>query len=193
MNPLFKLNLITLIFAFVASIANAGTGGISGGPKPSAKDINELNPQMSWSELKAQVKLNPSLKFSGDYVFLGKPSSAFKVCVDGEELRSLEKKPVYKSKYVGIHKDNNDSEKDGYVQVQIGYDYERFPIRYETRQVECDAKDKNCKDVYVMVEQNLLKNISLKSIKTRRKSHGDTQETIKKIFDKDFEIPNCSN
>lgn len=185
--------IILIISLMLISLVNAGTGGISGGPKPSAKDIRDLNAQLPWDVLQTQVKLNPNLKISGDYVFLGKPYSAFNVCVDGEDLRSIEKKPIYKTKFVGRNKDYKDNEKDGYTQVLVGHDFERFPIRYETRKVECQNHDKNCKDVYITVEQNLLKNIVFKAVNSRRKSSGETQETEKEIFDKDFEIPNCDN
>ncbi|EQC44319.1 hypothetical protein [Bacteriovorax sp. Seq25_V] len=180
--------LVTLL---VSILALGGTGGISGGSKPGKGKIG-IGPDSSWTQVRDAVKKNWNLQISGDYVFTGYPNSAFQVCIDGDEFRTIEKRPQYERRRVSRHLDN-DGDRDGYTNVIVGYEYDRYPLVYESWREVCNNHDKNCKRVPITVNQTTVKNVKIKYIVESRGGRDNDRKVEKELFDKDYVIPYCEN
>ncbi len=180
--------VITLSLTFLAI---GGTGGISGGSKPGKGKIG-IGPDTPWTQVRNEVKKNFNLQISGDYVFTGYPNSAFKVCIDGDEFRTIQKRPQYEVRRVNRSQDN-DGDRDGYTKIVVGYEYDRFPLVYDSYRDECNNHDKNCKRVPVTINQSTVKNVKINYVVEKRGSreNGRTEKT--ELFDKDYVIPYCEN
>jgi hypothetical protein len=144
----------------------------------------------SWSEIRAAVKANHKLSISGDYAFVGQIVSAFDVCTDGESFTTTKKLPVYKRQWVGRSRDNNDSERDGYANVIVGYEYKSYPLNTTQRQRQCDNHDRRCTYVDVPFNQSTEKMISVK--KHVRTVGSQDRKVYKTLFKKLYVVPACN-
>lgn len=180
-----------LVSLLVSIIALGGTGGISGGSKPGKGKIG-IGPDSSWTKVREVVKKSRNLEISGDYVFTGYPNSAFKVCIDGDEFRTLEKRPQYEMKRV-FHSQDKDGDRDGWTKVIVGYEYDRFPLVYDSFKEECNNRDKNCKRIPITVNQSTVKKVKVNYLIEKRGSRENGRTERSELFDKDYVIPYCEN
>lgn len=167
----------------------AGAGGISGGSKPGVKKFG-INEDSSWNEISKVVKNNPELRISGDYVFLGQPKSAFNVCVDGDHFRTIEKVDIIKNIRVPVSRDK-DGDRDGFANVVVGQDYKTYPITYESTEVVCDNRDKNCKQVIKQVDQEIIKTIKVLYTRKTSSKHEKSYFDHEVLIEKEYIIPYC--
>lgn len=142
----------------------------------------------SWEEIRAEVKADHKLTMTRGATFVGQIVSAFDVCIDGENFKTTREFPFYEIRRVSRSQDN-DGDNDGYTSVLAGYRTLVFPINYETTRRVCNNRDKNCRNVSVMVEQELVKEITVKKfVKTVGR---DKRDVYKTLFTKEYFIPTC--
>lgn len=144
----------------------------------------------SWDTIKSEVKNNWKLQLSGYAVFVGQVVHAFDVCVDGDEFKTTKQYPVYETKYVGKTRDN-DGDNDGWTSVVVGYRTLSFPITYTTKERVCNNRDKNCKYVSKVVEQETVKKMTVKKF-VRSVGRNNDRDVYKTLFTKEYEIPACN-
>ncbi len=148
-----------------------------------------LDASDSWSTIKAEVAADYDLSFTGTTVFVGRPVSAFDVCLDGDQFVTTREFPIYEIVFVG--RNHSEADEDGYASVIVGYEILSFPTTYTSYKEVCKNDDKNCKRVAYTVNQDLVKNVSVKEVV--RRNVGKNDRTIERtLFKKSFEIPACN-
>lgn len=144
----------------------------------------------SWSDIKAEVKANSKLSMSYGATFLGQNISIFDVCVDGEDFKTTRKFPIKKRVRVPRHRDNNDSERDGFAWVVVGHDYLSYPMNSMTTRRICEHDDRRCQYVEVEFNQSPTKMITVK--KFMRRVGSNDRAVYKTLFTKSYTAPACN-
>lgn len=135
----------------------------------------------SWETIKAAK----GVKLENTWAFVGKITNVFNVCVDGENLRTLNKEAVYG---YGPHRGGD---KDP-VKVITGYKYYTYPINYTYESKVCSGRNDNrCKTVPVEVNQKLDRDIKVSKFVREVGSKENRRAVYKELFKKSFSIPNC--
>lgn len=186
--------LIVLTLLLVINVqARSGIGGLSGGSNNGKiRDLLQESVELgNWNIVTKLVSREPKYKISGDSVFLGRVTSAFKVCIDGDDFRSLEKRPVYEAQYVGIVEDYEDGVRDGWADRIVGHEYTRFPIVYTTYEQKCSNSGKRCRKVEKIVKQKTLKNITVKE-HVRTLGRSSPRKIYDDVITEKYEISNCN-
>ncbi len=148
-----------------------------------------LSANDSWDTIKSEVSADWDLSFAGTTVFVGRPVSAFDVCLDGDQFVTTREFPIYEIVKVG--KSHPEADEDGYASVIVGYEILSFPTTYTSYKEVCRNDDKNCKRVPYTVNQDLTKNVSVKEVV--RRNVGSNDRTIEKtLFKKEYVIPACN-
>jgi hypothetical protein len=170
-----KYNICILLL--VTTNIFAGIGGLGGGA------VSHMEKE-EWSKLNALVKANKELKLEGTTVFIGSSLSVFKACLTPENIKTIDKMPVYKKVYVGKNRDN-DNHKDGWVSKEVGKEYKTYPREKLENQTRCNSRGKNCRDITI---KKVLDPVS--TIKLKAKLYS-TQDKFQQLFVKDYHIPDC--
>lgn len=135
----------------------------------------------SWETIKA----TSGVKLENTWAFVGKITNVFNVCVDGENLRTLNKEAVYG---YGPHRGGD---KDP-VRVITGYKYYSYPINYTYESRVCTGKNDNrCKMVTTEVNQKLDREITVSKFVREVGSRDNKRPVYKTLFKKSFSIPSC--
>lgn len=189
--------IITILYIGLALNSFAGTGGISsitgvgndridagtGGVVGGVDDLDELK-RYDWNTIRKYVDKNYELDLAGDIVFIGKIVSVFDVCINNDQVRTIKKLPVYKRVWQGGSR-GNESFKD----IEVGKKFYSYPIFSESEERKCFGKrNKNCKNVKVVKEQNLSPKITLR--KNVSKSQRNDRQYVD-VFSKNYDIPYC--
>ncbi len=141
----------------------------------------------SWSTIREEVKASHNLVMSSGYtVFMGTTrTTAFNVCVNGENFNTTTEFPIYEYVRVGGGKDG-----DNFKKVIVGYEILSFPIVREVTKTICYGKNDNrCKTVTEIEEQSTVKDITISKIVRRG---GDRDDKLVKLFTKSYVIPACN-
>ena len=144
----------------------------------------------SRSEIKAAVKADHKLSIDGATSFVGLSVSTFNVCTDGENLNTTKEYPIYKRVRVSRSQDNNDSERDGYATVIVGYEIKSYPIESTQMTQQCANNGSRCSFVEVPFTQDLEKMVTVK--KFVRTQGSEDREIYKTLFKKLYTIPACN-
>ena len=141
----------------------------------------------SWSSIREEVKASHNLKINSGYaVFVGRITTAFNVCIDGENFKTTKPFPIYERVRLPGGRDN-----DRYKDVVVGYEYLTFPITREvTRKVCYGRNDNRCKTVTKIEVQDTVKDISV--AKRVRRGGRDRDDKWKTLFTKTYVIPACN-
>lgn len=170
---MFKYLFIPLLFI---NTAYTGNGGIAGGSS------SKLTPNSSWEEIRQHKH---KIKLDNTWAFVGQSTNIFEVCIDGENLRTIKKRPFYKN----VQRGNRDSSP---TQVLEGYRHYSFPISYERRTEICNNRDRNCRTTYENVYQETVRDIDVSKYVRSVGSKDNRQEVYEKLFTKEYEVPLCT-
>ncbi|EPZ52425.1 hypothetical protein M902_2216 [Bacteriovorax sp. BAL6_X] len=184
-----KNNIIKLIAIISTMSIYAGVGGVSGGPKPTKDDFSKLGPQTSWQRILDVTKRNFDVKLEGTTVFVSRPVSIFETCLNGDEIQTTRKFPIYKTRYVG--KSHYGADKDGFKTEIVGSKYLTYPINYTTRQKVCNNNGKRCREVKKEVSTETIKNVKVKKVIVYRPNSDRPREVEQDHFKKEYIIPYC--
>lgn len=170
---MFKFLFIsTLLF----NTAYAGNGGIAGG------STRTLSANSSWKEIR---QYGNKLKLDNTWTFVGHATSIFEVCIDGKDLRTIQRRPIYQTT-----RGNNRNSSD--TQVIEGYRHYSFPISYEESFEVCNNRGSNCRTHLQKVYQETVRQIEV-SEHIRDTGGKDNRKAVyKKLFTKEYEVPLCS-
>ncbi|MFG1494250.1 hypothetical protein ACRXCV_13595 [Halobacteriovorax sp. GFR7] len=183
-------NSIKKLIAIVSTMSiYAGVGGVSGGPKPTKDDFSKLGPQTSWQKILDVTKRNDDVKLEGRTVFVSRPVSVFETCVDGDQLKTTRKFPVYRTEYVG--KNQRGADKDGFKSVLIGNQFLKYPINYKTREKVCNNRGKRCREIDKEVTTETIKNVKVKKVVIYKENSDRPREVEQDSFKKEYIIPYC--
>lgn len=163
-----------LPFLFIITSAFAGVGGLTGGSQNGR--ISEAD---NWDTILKTVKENPELKIVGDYAYVGRITSLFNVCTDGENLITKKPLPIYD--YVG-----RDHKK-----VIIAHKTLTYPLEATQTKRVCDNKDKNCKYVEEDFIQRTVSELRVQKVKRVRGKDKNPEYVT--VFTKEYYVPNCEN
>ncbi|WP_372654731.1 hypothetical protein [Halobacteriovorax sp.] len=186
--------LIVLTLLLVINVqARSGIGGLSGGSSNGKiRDLLQESAELGrWDVVREVVAKKDKFTLSGDRVFLGTLVSAFKVCIEGDDFRSIEKHPVYKAEYVGVSRDYNDGRRDGWQDVLVGHEYKRYPIVYTKYEEKCSNSGKRCRKVEKVVKQDSLKNITVKE-HVRTLGRSNPRKIYEEVTSESYEISECN-
>ncbi|POB15018.1 hypothetical protein C0Z22_01175 [Halobacteriovorax sp. DA5] len=188
-----KNNMKNNIKKFIVIVSTlsiyAGVGGVSGGPKPTKDDFSKLGPQTSWQKIIDVTKRNDDVKLEGTTVFVSRPVSAFETCINGDEIQTTRKFPIYKTKYVG--KNQMGADKDGFKTELVGSKYLTYPINYKTREKVCNNHGKRCREVMKDVSTETIKNVKVKKVVVYKPNSDRPREVEQDSFSKEYIIPYC--
>lgn len=153
-----------------------------------------LSSNDSWETIQAAVSSSNKYTANNVGVFLGKPSTVFNVCVDGDMLVALEESAVRERQYVGRTRDIHDSENDGWATVITGYKKYSYPITYTSYKEECNNRGKRCRKVPYTVNQKTVRTITINKLVADygQSRSGRDRKVYKKLFTKTFEVPACN-
>ena len=102
-------------------------------------------------------------------------------------LNQFKKYPKYERQRVSRSRDN-DGDKDGWTNIQVGEEYLSYPINFTRKEKVCKNRnrDSNCSYQDIEVQQDTVKDIKI--IK-RERSRNKSLEKV--IHSKEFMIPYC--
>ncbi|WP_044557432.1 hypothetical protein [Halobacteriovorax marinus] len=148
----------------------------------------------SWETIRSTVSASDKYTLSNLTVFVGKPTTVFDVCVDGDKFVALKESPVYERQYVGRGRDHNDGDNDGWADVIVGYKKFSYPLTYTSYREVCANNGKRCRRVPYTVNQKIENTLTVnKLIATYGSSRRGTERKVyKKAFTKSFTVPACN-
>ena len=146
-----------------------------------------LSANDSWDTIREEVNSSVNLAITSGYsVFMGTTrTTAFNVCVNGENFNTTKPFPIYEYVRVGGGKDG-----DNFKKVVVGYEVLSFPITREVTKTICYGKrDNRCKTTTELETQPVVRDITVSKIVRRG---GDNDDRMVELFSKSYEIPACN-
>ncbi|EQC48332.1 hypothetical protein M899_1487 [Bacteriovorax sp. BSW11_IV] len=168
---------LLIITALISLNTLGGSGGIAGGSSTGTKPSSK-----SWESIRKRA----DYKLANTWAFVGKISNVFNVCVDGDNLRTINKEPVYG---FGPRK-GGDKEPE---RIITGHEYYSYPIVYTSYREVCNGKDKNCKKIPYTIEQDLDRDITVSKFVRTVGSRDNRRDVYEEVFTKPYSIPYCEN
>ena len=147
-----------------------------------------LSADDTWDFINTEVKNSHNLVMSSGYsVFMGTTrTTAFNVCVNGENFNTTKPFPVYE--YV---RTNGGKDGDNFKKVVVGYEVLSFPISREVTKTVCYGKrDNRCKTTTEVETQPVVRDITISKIVSR--GGRDKDDRLVELFSKSYEIPACN-
>lgn len=146
-----------------------------------------LSANDTWDHIREEVKNDVNLVMSSGYsVFMGTTrTTAFNVCVNGENFNTTKPFPIYK--YV---RTNRGGDNDNFKKVIVGYEILSFPIsRVVTKEICYGKNDNRCKTYTEVETQSVVRDITISKLVRRG---GDSDDKLVELFTKSYEIPACN-
>ncbi|CBW26576.1 putative exported protein [Halobacteriovorax marinus SJ] len=183
--------LITMILIMNVEAAS-GIGGLAGGSSTGkiSEQIENAMLDGNWGLVREVVSGSNEHRIAGDTVFIGRPASAFDTCIDGDELRSKKKYPVYKNVYVGSVKDYKDGVRDGWTNKLVGHDFRRYPLNYKSKKTVCANNGKRCREIPVTIRQETQREITVKEY-VRTVGRNNPRDIYQDLNTELYEIEAC--
>lgn len=130
------------------------------------------------------IRANNKIQLSNTWAFVGYSTSVFEVCVDGDNLTTLEPKPIYEYRRVSRDRDER---------VIVGYKHYTHPITYTSYREICTGRnDNNCRKVPYQTTQKVTRDITVSKFVRTVGGRDNGRDIYKELFKKEFVIPVCN-